>query len=39
MGTGIVGDFMTLMSLEHIAMLPSMLGAMLLRREEYSCSH
>jgi hypothetical protein len=36
MAGGVIGDFTTLMSLEHAVMLPSMLVAMLLRREEYS---
>jgi len=36
MGSGVISDFMTLMSLEHVVMLPSMLVAMLLRREEYA---
>jgi hypothetical protein len=39
MGAGIVEDFMTLMSVEHVVMLPSMLVAMLLRRDEYSGHH
>jgi flagellar biosynthetic protein FliP len=39
MGTGMVEDFGVLMTLEHIVMLPSMLVAMLLRRDEYSCGH
>ena len=39
MGAGIVDDFMTLMSVEHVVMLPSMLVAMLLRRVEYSGHH
>jgi hypothetical protein len=33
----LVADFGVLMTLEHVVMLPSMLAAMLLRREEYSC--
>jgi hypothetical protein len=37
MWTGAVEDFMTLMSLEHVVMLPSMLVAMLLRPHEYTC--
>jgi hypothetical protein len=37
MAGGIIGDFMTLMSIEHVVMLPSMLVAMLLRRDEYTC--
>jgi hypothetical protein len=32
-------DFGLAMSLEHVLMLPAMLVAMLLRRDEYSCSH
>ena len=32
-----VGDFMTLMMAEHTVMLPSMLVAMLLRADEYTC--
>ena len=32
-------DFMGAMGLEHVLMLPAMLVAMLLRREEYSCDH
>jgi hypothetical protein len=32
-------DFATAMGLEHAIMLPAMLVAMLLRREEYSCDH
>ena len=36
MAGGVVTDFMTLMSLEHVVMLPSMLVAMLLRRDEYT---
>ena len=36
MAGGLVTEFMTLMSLEHVVMLPSMLVAMLLRRAEYS---
>jgi hypothetical protein len=39
MGAGLVGDLMTLMSVEHVVMLPSMLVAMLLRRDEYSGHH
>ena len=34
---GVVEDFGALMMLEHVVMLPSMLVAMLLRRDEYSC--
>jgi hypothetical protein len=33
---GLVTSPMALMTLEHVAMLPSMLAAMLLRRDEYS---
>ena len=35
--SGMVTDFMTLMSLEHAVMLPSMLVAMVLRLDEYTC--
>jgi hypothetical protein len=34
--TGLVGDLGTLLVIEHVAMLPSMLVAMLLRRDEYT---
>ena len=33
---GLVGDVGALIALEHVAMLLAMLGAMLLRREEYA---
>jgi hypothetical protein len=36
---GAVDDFDALMALEHIAMLVAMLGAMLLRRDEYTHPH
>ena len=36
MAGGVVTDFMTLMSLEHVVMLPGMLVAMLVRRDEYT---
>jgi hypothetical protein len=36
LGAGLVTDPMALMTVEHVAMLPSMLAAMLLRRDEYS---
>jgi hypothetical protein len=36
MGAGVAGDFGALMTAEHAAMLPSMLVAMLLRRDEYT---
>ena len=36
MASGAVGDFMTLMTAEHVVMLPSMLVAMLLRPDEYT---
>jgi hypothetical protein len=39
MAGGIVDDFMTLMYLEHVVMLPSMLVAMLLRPSEYTHAH
>jgi hypothetical protein len=38
MQAGAVGSG-TAMTLEHLVMLPAMLGVMLLRREEYSCDH
>jgi hypothetical protein len=34
--SGLVGDLGTLLLIEHVAMLPSMLVAMLLRRDEYA---
>jgi hypothetical protein len=36
LGTGLVDDIGTLLMIEHVVMLPSMLVAMLLRRDEYS---
>ncbi len=36
LGTGLVAEIGTLLAIEHVVMLPSMLVAMLLRREEYS---
>ncbi len=39
LGAGVVTDEGTLLVLEHIVMLPSMLVAMLLRREEYIGHH
>jgi hypothetical protein len=36
--SGLVGDLGTLLLIEHVAMLPSMLVAMLLRRDEYTGS-
>jgi hypothetical protein len=36
---GVVEDFDTLMMLEHVVMLPAMLVAMLLRRDEYTRGH
>jgi hypothetical protein len=36
LGAGLVNDIGTLLMAEHVVMLPSMLVAMLLRREEYS---
>jgi len=35
LGAGLVGDVGTLLAIEHVVMLPSMLVAMLLRRDEY----
>jgi hypothetical protein len=39
METAVVADFGTLMMLEHIAMFPAMLIAMLLRVAEYTGHH
>jgi hypothetical protein len=36
LGTGVATDAEGLIMLEHMAMLPAMLAAMLLRRDEYS---
>jgi hypothetical protein len=36
LGAGLVDDVGTLLAIEHVVMLPSMLVAMLLRRDEYS---
>jgi hypothetical protein len=36
LGAGLVDDVGTLLMVEHVVMLPSMVVAMLLRREEYS---
>jgi hypothetical protein len=36
LAAGLVGDVMALMTIEHVVMLPSMLVAMLLRRDEYT---
>src|SRR5829696_1974367 len=36
LAAGLIDDVMVLMTIEHVAMLPSMLVAMLLRRDEYS---
>jgi hypothetical protein len=36
LGAGLVEDLGALMTIEHVAMLLSMLAAMLLRRDEYS---
>src|SRR4051812_32216062 len=38
LATGVIEDTEALLSIQHIAMLPSMLVAMLLRRDEYSGS-
>ena len=34
--SGLIGDLGTLLVIEHVVMLPSMLVAMLLRRDEYT---
>jgi hypothetical protein len=39
LSAGLVEDTETLLVIQHVAMLPAMLIAMLLRREEYSHSH
>ncbi len=39
LATGVSDDFGTLMTLEHVAMLPAMLVAMLLRYDEYAGHH
>ena len=40
LGAGVSDDFMGLMMIEHVAMLPAMLVAMLLRYDEYArCGH
>lgn len=39
LGAGIVEDAGPLMGILHMVMLPAMLVAMLLRRDEYSCRH
>jgi len=39
MWAGLLTDFGTLITLEHVVMLPSMLGAMLLRLDEYAGGH
>jgi hypothetical protein len=39
LGVGLVTDIGTLLAIEHVVMLPSMLVAMLMRREEYSGHH
>jgi hypothetical protein len=36
LGSGLVGDIGTLLVIQHVVMLPSMLVAMLLRRDEYT---
>ena len=39
LGAGLVSDTGMLLVLEHAVMLPSMLAAMLLRRDEYTGHH
>ena len=36
LASGALTDFSTLMAVEHVAMLPAMLGVMLLRYDEYA---
>ncbi len=39
LAAGAITDFMSLMTLEHVVMLPSMLAVMLLRWDEYARPH
>ena len=39
LGAGLVTDIGSLLMIEHVVMLPSMLAAMLLRRDEYTQHH
>jgi hypothetical protein len=39
LGVGLVEDEGALMAIQHVAMFPAMLVAMLLRRDEYSGAH
>jgi hypothetical protein len=39
MAAGVTSDVHALLMLEHVVMLPAMLAAMLLRRDEYSGAH
>lgn len=39
LGTGVATDAHTLLMVEHMVMLPAMLVAMLLRRDEYTGPH
>jgi hypothetical protein len=39
LGAGVGGDVHSLMGIQHVAMFPAMLVAMLLRREEYGGAH
>ena len=39
LATGVMTEIGSLLSLQHVAMLPSMLIAMLLRRDEYTHNH
>ena len=39
LGTGVLTDADTLLMLEHVVMLPAMLVAMILRRDEYTGHH
>ena len=39
LGSGLVTDAGTLLAIEHLVMVPSMLAAMLLRRDEYTGHH
>jgi hypothetical protein len=39
LGAGVGGDVHSLMAIQHVAMFPAMLVAMLLRRDEYGGVH
>ena len=39
LATGLITDYHALMTVEHVAMFPGMLIAMLMRPDEYTCAH